>query len=96
MGRSPYSINPFDGMDEKDSMYHNPSKQVIPTSQRHHFINSHIVKELHSIDFSALDTDEKLKLIFDTLHETQKNTYNLLTALLVVLIIILFKIITKK
>ena len=96
MGRLPYSTNPFPGTEEKDSIYHNTSQQNIPINQQYSLINSPFVKNLHSIDFSALDTDEKLKLIFDTLHDTQTNTYNLLTALLVVLIIILFKIITKK
>lgn len=47
-------------------------------------------------DFSSLSEDDKLKLIFDTIHDTQRNTYNLLTALLVVLIIILIKIVKKK
>ena len=96
MGRLPYATNPLARMEEKDSVYHNPSRQNIQINQQHNLISSPFLKDLHSIDFSALDTDEKLKLIFDTLHDTQTNTYNLLTALFVVLIIILFKIITKK
>lgn len=96
MGRLPYSFDPLVRMEERDSIHQNPIKQVIPINQQYNLMSSPFVKDLHSIDFSALDTDQKLKLIFDTLHDTQKNTYNLLTALLVVLIIILFKIITKK
>ena len=94
MGKIPYTTtDPFAGTEEKD---HNPRRQIIPNNQQCNLMSSPFAKDTHFIDFSALDNDQKLELIFDTLHETQKNTYNLLTALLVVLIIILFKIITKK
>ena len=96
MGRLPYEHSHSFISEERDRIYHNPNRQVIQIPKKYNLISSPFVKDLHSIDFSALDTDEKLKLIFDTLHDTQTNTYNLLTALLVVLIIILFKIITKK
>ena len=96
MGRLPYSFDPLSVIAEKDEIYHHPSRQVVPINKQYNLSNSIIMKDLQSIDFSNLDMDTKLKLIFDTIQDTQKNTYNLLTALLAVLVIILIKISLKK
>ncbi len=80
-------------IDNKKISHANVNYTMSPDNTTYHSI---LTKNHHMVDFSSLSEDDKLKLIFDTIHDTQRNTYNLLTALLVVLIIILIKIVKKK
>lgn len=90
-----YSSEPIKEIEEVDDKYLNPAQQVKPIDQR--FYNySPFVRDFNKIDFTSLNTDQKLNLLFDTLTETKSNLVSMLTAVIVILIIVLLKVSTKK
>jgi hypothetical protein len=91
-----YSSGPIRELEEIDDKYLNPVKQIKHIDQRYDFYYSPFVKDYNELIFSRLNTEQKLNLIFETTIETKKNVNSMLTAILVILIIILFKIISKK
>lgn len=91
-----YSSEPIKEIEEVDDKYLNPVQEVKPIDQRFYNVYSPFVKDLNKIDFTSLNTDQKLNLLFDTLTETKSNLVSMLTAVIVILIIVLLKVSMKK
>lgn len=91
-----YSSGPIKEMEEIDDKYLNPVNQLKPVDQRFDHYYSPFVKDYNRVDFSSLNTEQKLNLIFETIIESKNNVSNMLTAILVILIIILLKVTLKR